>query len=96
MLRAIGMTRAQARQAIRWESVLICVFGAALGIVMGLAFGLVAVSALSEEVPAVPTVPAGIIAAVVLASAAAGALAAVLPARRVGRLDVLDAIGRVS
>ena len=92
LLRAVGMTQRQLRSAIRWESVIIAVLGAALGLVIGLFFGWALVSALASEglntlrVPGTSLLVLGVIAAL------AGVVAAVLPARRAARMDVLQAV----
>jgi len=92
LLRAIGMSREQVRAMVRWESVIISVFGALLGLVVGLFFGLVFIRALEDiglEVFSVPVV--SLVAAVVVAGIA-GVLAAVMPGRRASRVDVLRAV----
>jgi putative ABC transport system permease protein len=92
LLRAVGMTRAQLRSTIRWESVIIAVQGALLGLVIGVFFGWALVTALEDEGLNTFTVPVVSLVVVVLLAALAGVLAAVLPARRAARLDVLRAI----
>lgn len=92
LLRAVGATRGQVRSMVRWESVLIAVLGAAFGIVVGTVFGWMTVRALAEQgfsAFAFPTVQ--VVLAVVVA-ALAGMLAAVLPARRAARVDILRAL----
>ncbi len=92
VLRAIGATRAQVRAAVRWESVMIAGFGTALGLVIGAGFGWAVVRALETEGITrlvVPTVPLAIVVAIAVAT---GVGAAVLPARRAARLDVLEAL----
>lgn len=92
LLRAVGMTRRQLRSSVRWEAAIIAVFGSLLGLVIGLFFGWVLILALSDEGFAefrVPLVQLGII---TLLATLAGVLAAVIPARRAARLDVLDAL----
>ena len=93
LLRAVGMSRRQVRGTIRWESVIVCLFGAFLGIGLGVLFATAAVAALPDDVIGSVVVPYGTVVYVVLLAALAGILAAVLPARRAARLDVLDAIG---
>lgn len=91
-LRAIGATRSQVRTTIRWESVIIAGFGTLLGLVIGTGFGWAVVRALETEgirQLVIPIVPLGVIATL---AATAGILAAVLPARRAARLDVLRAL----
>jgi putative ABC transport system permease protein len=77
---------------IRLESIVIAVFGALLGLGMGLAFGLTLMQALEDEGLTETVVPWGTLLAFVLVAAAVGVLAAVFPARRAARLDVLRAI----
>ncbi|GII51786.1 ABC transporter [Planotetraspora thailandica] len=92
LLRAIGMGRRQLRRVIRYESVLISVFGSLLGVLVGVGFGWAAQRALSGDGIDVLAVPAGQLAAYVAAAALVGVLAAVWPARRAARMDVLRAI----
>jgi putative ABC transport system permease protein len=92
VLRAVGMTRAQLRSAIRWESVIIAVQGAVLGLAIGVFFGWALVTAMAGEGLTVFAVPLGSLAVLVVLAAIAGVAAAALPARRAARLDVLDAL----
>jgi putative ABC transport system permease protein len=92
VLRAVGMTRKQLRSAIRWESVIIAVQGALLGLVIGVFFGWALVTALEDEGLNTFTVPVVSLIVVVVLAALAGVVAAVMPARRAARLDVLRAI----
>jgi putative ABC transport system permease protein len=90
LLRAVGMTRAQVRAMVRWESVVISVLGAAAGAALGIGVG-IAISKTIEGVTTV-TVPTAQIAAYVLAAALAGVLAAIGPGRSAARVDVLKAV----
>jgi putative ABC transport system permease protein len=92
VLRAVGMTRQQLRSTIRWESVIIAIQGALLGVVIGVFFGWALVRALDDEGLTVFSVPVPTIVIVVVLAALAGVVAAVLPARRAARLDVLRAV----
>ncbi len=94
LLRAVGMTRHQLRRMVRFEAALVALFGAAMGVGLGVLFGWAAVVALPSTVTSTLSVPFARIALIVAVSAAAGLLAAWGPARRAGRLDVLDAISR--
>ena len=91
LLRAVGMTRRQVRTAIRWESVLISLLGTALGffIAVGAAWGMVT-GQTAENVQLV--IPAAQLATIVGLAAIAGVIAALGPARRAARLNVLTAI----
>ncbi|HKA84655.1 MAG TPA: FtsX-like permease family protein [Acidimicrobiales bacterium] len=92
LLRAVGMSRRQLRSMIRWESAIIAVFGTLLGLVIGLLGGWGLIKALSDEGFTAFEIPWGQIVAVVLIAAALGIFAAVWPAWRAGRMNVLDAI----
>jgi putative ABC transport system permease protein len=91
MLRTIGMTRRQARRMIRHESVITALIGAALGLGLGLFLsGLASGAVGSESLPF--TVPVMPLIAFTLLSVIAGIGAAIMPARRASRLNVLDAL----
>jgi putative ABC transport system permease protein len=92
LMRAVGMTRRQVRSLVRWEAVIIALLGAFLGIVIGLVFGYVLVSALkSEGISEFRAAPAQLVFIFVLA-AIFGVIAAIWPARKAAKLDVLQAI----
>lgn len=91
MLRAIGMSRRQLRQIVRYESVITSIMGAALGCVLGVLLAAVIMQPLRDEGFELSIPVLSILAFMVLA-ALAGVLAAVLPARRASQLDVLDAL----
>lgn len=93
LLRAIGLDRRQLRRMISLEAVAIAVLGAVMGIGMGLAFGVALMTSLRDEGLEVTRIPWGSLGAYLLVSVAIGLLAALLPARRASRLDVLKAIG---
>jgi len=92
LLRAIGLGRRQLRRMIRLESIAISVLGALLGVAMGVAFGIVLQRAVSDQGVDVLSIPWLRLAVFVALSVVVGSLAAVLPARRAARLNVLDAI----
>jgi putative ABC transport system permease protein len=92
LLRAVGMTRSQLRSTVRWESVIIALQGTLIGLVVGVFFGWALVQALSDEGIDRLQIPYGTLAFVVVLAALAGVAAAILPARRAARLDVLRAI----
>jgi putative ABC transport system permease protein len=94
-LRALGTSRSQTRSAVRWEAVLISVFGALLGLAIGVAFGMAAVHALHDRGLTELTLPTGQLAALVAAGGLAGLIAAALPTRRAARLDILQAVASV-
>ncbi len=90
MLRTIGMTRRQARRMIRHESIITALIGAALG----LGLGVFVAALITQAAPgsAVLTIPWPSLAAFTSVAILAGIAAAVLPARRASRLDVLHAL----
>ncbi|MGH3507988.1 MAG: ABC transporter permease, partial [Nocardioidaceae bacterium] len=92
LLRAVGLARSQLRQMVRLESVIVAVLGAVLGVVMGIAFGIALQRAIADEGVDVLSIPWLQLTIFVLIAALVGVLAAVLPARRAARLDVLRAI----
>jgi putative ABC transport system permease protein len=88
LLRAVGATRPQVRSMVRWESVIVALFGTAGGAGLGLFLGWGLTRALDYPYAA-PPVQMGVI---VLVGAVAGVLAAIRPARRAASRRVLDAI----
>jgi putative ABC transport system permease protein len=91
--RAVGQSRSQLRSTVRWESVIIAVFGTIGGISLGGFLGWGIVRALKAQegfgVFALPVVPLAVILGL---AAAAGVVAALRPARRAARTDILTAI----
>ncbi|MFI5041664.1 MAG: ABC transporter permease [Acidimicrobiales bacterium] len=92
LLRAVGMTRRQLRSTIRWESVIIALQGTFLGLLIGVFFGWALVSATSNQSTNVLSIPYTTLAVIVVLAAIAGVVAAILPARRASKLDVLRAV----
>jgi putative ABC transport system permease protein len=92
LLRAVGTSRRQTRRMIRLESVVIAVFGGLLGIAIGVVFGIAIQHAVSDQGLNVLSVPVPTLVAYLVLSAVIGVLAAVWPAWRASRLDVLKAI----
>ena len=91
MLRTIGMTRRQARRMIRHESIITALIGTALGLGLGLFLaGLVTQAVGMEGLPF--AVPVQTLVVFTLIAVAAGVAAAILPARRASRLNVLEAL----
>jgi putative ABC transport system permease protein len=91
MLRAIGASRRQIRRMVRYESVITAVIGGLLGIVVGVTFAAVLVSQLGSE-GITFALPAVQLLVFLVVSAFVGVLAAVLPARRAAKIQILDAI----
>jgi putative ABC transport system permease protein len=91
MLRAVGMTRRQVRMMIRYESIVTALMGAALGMAVGLFLAAVVTHALSSS-GIVFAIPWSQLIYFVIAAIVVGVLAAVVPARRAARLNVLQAL----
>jgi putative ABC transport system permease protein len=91
MLRAVGMTRRQVRRMIRHESIVTALIGAALGMGVGIFLAGLTTLALSDY-GVVFAIPYRSLAAFVVVAIIAGLLAAILPARRASRLNVLQAL----
>ncbi len=92
LLRAVGMSRRQLRRMITMESVSTAVFGAVLGTVLGLVLGITVQYGVRSEGLEVLSIPWVSLLIVLIAAAIAGMIAAILPAWRAVRLDVLRAI----
>jgi putative ABC transport system permease protein len=92
LLRAVGMTRRQLKSMVRWEAVLISLFGTAGGLGVGVFFGWSMVRALHDQGFTVFRVPLVTLVFIAALAAFFGVLAAVVPARRAAKLDVLRAI----
>jgi putative ABC transport system permease protein len=89
MLRAVGMTRRQVRRMIRHESVITSAIGGVLGILLGIALGALLVA----RVDFIDfTLPVGQLVVFAVAAIIVGVLAAIFPARRASRLNVLQAL----
>jgi putative ABC transport system permease protein len=91
MLRAIGTSRSQVRQMIRYESVITAMIGAIIGSMLGLLLAIVAVQALSDE-GLVLSIPYPLLVIVLMLAAVAGVAAAIAPARRASQLNVIEAL----
>jgi len=92
LMRAIGTSRRQLRRMIRLESVVIALFGALVGLGLGLGWGATGQKVLASQGLQILQIPWGTIVAVFIGSAVVGLLAALLPAFRAGRMNVLNAI----
>lgn len=92
LLRAIGLSRRQLRRMIRLESIVIALLGAVLGVVMGIVFGVALQRAIADDGVDVLSIPWLQLVVFVVLAAVVGVLAAVFPARRAAKLDVLRAI----
>jgi putative ABC transport system permease protein len=91
LLRAIGMSRRQVRRVVRYEAVITALLGAVLGSVLGTFFAVIVSRPLADEGFTL-AFPVGTLIVLFILAAVAGVVAAILPARRASRLDVLEAL----
>ena len=91
MLRAIGMSKRQVRTMVRYEAVITALIGAILGMVLGVIFAALIAQPLKAEGFTL-SYPIGSLAVLLVLAALAGVVAAILPARRASRFDVLDSL----
>jgi putative ABC transport system permease protein len=91
MLRAVGMSRRQVRRMVRGEAVITAAIGALLGVALGIAFAAIVSRPLAADGFAF-SIPVGTLIVVTVLAALAGVLAAIPPARRASRVDVLRAV----
>jgi putative ABC transport system permease protein len=92
LLRAVGMTRSQVRTTVRWESVITSLLGAVMGIILGIGLGWVIVFALRDQGLTTFALPVASTISIMALSFIVGLLAAIYPAWRATRVDILDAL----
>jgi putative ABC transport system permease protein len=92
MMRAIGTSRRQIRQMIRYESLITSLIGGVLGLVIGVVGAILVTTFALSSSGYVLSIPVGTLVVLLILAALAGVLAAQLPARRAARLDVLGAL----
>jgi putative ABC transport system permease protein len=92
LLRAVGMTKSQVRTTVRWESVITSLLGAVVGIVLGVGLGWVIVYALRDQGLSAFSAPVGTTVSILIMAFVIGVLAAVYPAWRATRVNLLAAI----
>jgi putative ABC transport system permease protein len=92
MMRAIGTSRRQVRQMIRYESLITALIGGVFGLLIGLVGAIILAATALSGSGYLLTIPVGTLIVLLVIAAIAGLLAAQLPARRAARLNVLDAL----
>ncbi|MEY3574884.1 MAG: hypothetical protein RLZZ88_27 [Actinomycetota bacterium] len=92
LLRAVGMTRAQVRTTVRWESVITSLLGAVTGVVLGIVMGVVVVAALADDGGITFRLPVTGTITIVVISFILGVVAAIYPAWRATKVNVVEAI----
>ena len=91
LLRAVGMSRRQVRRTMRYEAVITALIGAVLGTFMGVVFAALVSRPLADQGFEL-AYPIGTLLILLVVAAVAGVVAAIYPARRAARLDVLKAL----
>ena len=91
LLRALGTSRRQVRRIVRYEAVITALIGAVLGALLGVLFAVIASRPLADE-GFILTIPVGTLLLLLVLAAIAGVIAAIGPARRASRQDVLEAL----
>jgi putative ABC transport system permease protein len=89
LLRAIGMSRRQVRRMIRYEAIITAQIGAVIGLVLGIVLSVLVTRAIDDFQLSIPVVTLVLL---LIGTAIAGIFAAILPARRASRLDVLESL----
>ncbi len=92
LLRAVGMVRRQVSRMVRWEAVVVAVFGAVLGVLLGGVLGWAVQLALADDGFEIFSLPTTQLLIYVALAGVAGVLAGILPARSASRIKILDAI----
>jgi putative ABC transport system permease protein len=92
LLRAVGMNKRQTRRSIRWEAVIVSLFGAVVGIVLGTLIGVALSIAVPDTVIDGVSFSPGIMVAILVGAVLAGLLAALYPSYKASKMDVLQAI----
>lgn len=92
LLRAMGMTRAQMRASVRWEAVIVALMGTALGLILGLGLSYIMIQGLKSQGFNSFDVPVISLVTVTIGAAVLGVVAAIRPAQKAAKLNVLEAI----
>ncbi|MDX2382320.1 MAG: FtsX-like permease family protein, partial [Acidimicrobiia bacterium] len=92
LLRAVGMNRRQTRRSVRWEAVIVSTFGAIVGIALGTFLGIALSLAVPDEFVGTLAFSPMTIVLILVGAVIAGLLAALYPARKAAKMDVLEAI----
>ena len=92
LFRAVGSSRAQTRWIIRWEGVIIAIFGGVIGVALGVGLGVLVTAKLPEVLVTTISIPLPTLAIYLVFAALTGLAAAVFPAWVAGRMNILEAI----
>ncbi len=92
LLRAVGMNKRQTRRSVRWEAVIVSIFGALVGIVVGTFLGVILSLAVPDDVINKLAFNPSIIVAILVGAVIAGLVAALYPSYKASNMNVLEAI----
>jgi putative ABC transport system permease protein len=92
LLRAVGMNKRQTRRSVRWEAVIVSIFGALIGIVLGTFLGIVLSLAVPDDIISQLAFNPTIIVMILVGAVIAGLVAALYPSYKASNMNVLDAI----
>ena len=92
LLRAVGMNRRQTRRSVRWEAVIVSIFGAVIGIVVGTFLGVVLSLAVPDDVISKLAFNPAIIVAILVGAVIAGLVAALYPSYKASNMNILESI----
>jgi putative ABC transport system permease protein len=92
LMRAVGMTKRQTRKMVRWEAVIVSIFGAVLGIVLGTLLGVALSLAVPDSVIDGISLSVTTIVIILVGAVLAGLIAALYPSQKASNMDVLEAI----
>lgn len=92
LLRAVGMTRHQLRRMIRWEAASVALYGAVIGIVLGVPFGIATALAMPDGIVSQLSIPGVQLIVFLVLAVGFGLMAALVPSYRASRMDILNAI----
>jgi putative ABC transport system permease protein len=92
LLRAVGMNKRQTRRSVRWEAVIVSIFGALIGVVLGTFLGVVLSLAVPDDVISRLAFNPTIIVMILIGAVIAGLVAALYPSYKASNMNVLEAI----
>ena len=92
LLRAVGMNKRQTRRSVRWEAVIVSIFGALVGIVVGTFLGVILTLAVPDDVISKLAFNPTIIVTILIGAVIAGLAAAIYPSFKASNMNVLEAI----
>ena len=92
LLRAVGMNKRQTRRSVRWEAVIVSIFGALVGIIVGTFLGVILTLAVPDDVISKLAFNPTIIVAILIGAVIAGLVAALYPSYKASNMNVLEAI----